>query len=95
LGYLYFGGVVPDGVHEITLRLFGGATETVRVRGNVYMARLRPSGVLPGYGNLGEKPAPAWAPATLTVTFTGPAGTITVPTDLGGAEFKFAPMAHS
>ncbi len=94
-GNVYFGGVVPDGVHEATLTLFGGATETVRVRGNVYMARLRPTGVLPGHANLGEKPVPSSAPPTLTVTFTGPAGTITLPTDLGGARYRFAPGARA
>jgi cytochrome c biogenesis protein CcmG, thiol:disulfide interchange protein DsbE len=33
-------GVVPDGVRKVTFELTGGATQTVRVHGNLYQARL-------------------------------------------------------
>jgi hypothetical protein len=72
-------GLVPDGVNSVTLNLSGGVTESIPVHNNVYMATLDATGTLAAYENLGESPPPASAPATISITFTGPTDTVTEP----------------
>jgi hypothetical protein len=84
----YIAGVVPDGVRVVTLTLHGGASETIPVRGNVYMTIVRPAGgYLPAYANLGESPPPPSAPLTMTISFNGPGGPITTPFSAQGPLF--------
>jgi len=84
---VYIAGVVPDGVSAVTLTLYGGATESIPVQNNVYMTSLRPVGYLPVYEGLGESPPPASAPPTMTISFNGPAGEVTVPFGAQGPLF--------
>lgn len=87
---VYIAGVLPDGVSTVTLTLYGGATKTLPVQNNVFLTALRPTGSLPAYNNLGENPPPASAPATLTITFNGPNGTVTKPLGPQGTTWAFA-----
>jgi len=74
----YWAGVVPDGVSAVTLHVYGGASETVPVHNNVYIAAVHPTGSsLPVYENLGESPPPASAPPTFWVTFESPTAPVT------------------
>jgi hypothetical protein len=69
--------VVPDGVSSVTLHVYGGASETVPVHSNLYIAAVHATGgYLPVYEDLGESPPPASAPPTFWVTFGTPTGPV-------------------
>jgi hypothetical protein len=80
-------GLVPDGVTSVTLNLSGGVTESIPVHNNVYMATLDATGTLAGYENLGESPPPASVPMTISISFSGPTGTVTEPLGPQGVMF--------
>ena len=87
---MYIAGVLPDGVSTVTLTLYGGATKTFPVQNNVFLIALQPTGSLSVYNNLGENAPPASAPATLTITFNGPNGTVSKPLGPQGTTWAFA-----